>query len=327
MTCYDDVVRIGKKLEKMIANKDAGDAVGLDLLIALKKLPMTLDVLQKTRIGMLVNNYRKLSKNDEVVTLSKSLIKNWKKLLQDDGETNASSRKPVGSSSSASLSHSNSYNADDADSRDSMQCVERSDSSRGEESPGVAQSLSSASMEGGTRVGGVTACKVAYTTDAVRLKCREMLAAALRFGEPIEGASDIETIAAGVEDCIYEEFKNTEMKYKNRIRSRITNLKDPKNPRLRESLLLCHISVERMAVMTPEEMASDAMKTLRARLTKEAIDDHQMSTQSGTKSDLFKCGRCGKRDTQYNQVQTRSADEPMTTFVLCNHCGNRWKFC
>lgn len=25
------------------------------------------------------------------------------------------------------------------------------------------------------------------------------------------------------------------------------------------------------------------------------------------------------------QVQTRSADEPMTTFVVCNECGNRWK--
>lgn len=25
------------------------------------------------------------------------------------------------------------------------------------------------------------------------------------------------------------------------------------------------------------------------------------------------------------QVQTRSADEPMTTFVFCNQCGNRWK--
>ena len=27
----------------------------------------------------------------------------------------------------------------------------------------------------------------------------------------------------------------------------------------------------------------------------------------------------------FPQVQTRSADEPMTTFVLCNECGNRWK--
>ena len=27
------------------------------------------------------------------------------------------------------------------------------------------------------------------------------------------------------------------------------------------------------------------------------------------------------------QVQTRSADEPMTTFVYCQECGNRWKVC
>jgi len=54
--------------------------------------------------------------------------------------------------------------------------------------------------------------------------------------------------------------------------------------------------------MTPHEMASDEMKDLRAKLTKEAIDDHQMAQQGGTKSDLFKCGRCGQRDTTYNQV-------------------------
>ena len=27
------------------------------------------------------------------------------------------------------------------------------------------------------------------------------------------------------------------------------------------------------------------------------------------------------------QMQTRSADEPMTTFVFCMECGNRWKVC
>jgi transcription elongation factor S-II len=26
------------------------------------------------------------------------------------------------------------------------------------------------------------------------------------------------------------------------------------------------------------------------------------------------------------QMQTRSADEPMTTFVTCVNCGNKWKF-
>jgi transcription elongation factor S-II len=62
------------------------------------------------------------------------------------------------------------------------------------------------------------------------------------------------------------------------------------------------VTPERLAEMSTNEMASDEMKSLRAQLTKEAINDHQMATQGGTKSDLFKCGRCGQRDTTYNQV-------------------------
>lgn len=42
---------------------------------------------------------------------------------------------------------------------------------------------------------------------------------------------------------------------------------------------------------------------------------------------LFTCGKCRKNKTTYYQVQTRSADEPMTTFVTCMNCNHRWKFC
>jgi len=62
------------------------------------------------------------------------------------------------------------------------------------------------------------------------------------------------------------------------------------------------ITPERLAEMTTIELASDEMKNLRDKLTKEAINDHQMATQGGTKSEFFKCGRCGQRDTTYNQV-------------------------
>ena len=51
---------------------------------------------------------------------------------------------------------------------------------------------------------------------------------------------------------IFNEFKNTEMKYKNRVRSRVANLKDSKNPKLRESVLIGFIPPERIAVMTAE---------------------------------------------------------------------------
>jgi transcription elongation factor S-II len=49
------------------------------------------------------------------------------------------------------------------------------------------------------------------------------------------------------------------------------------------------------------------------------------SVQKGTS--MFKCGKCKERNCTYFQLQTRSADEPMTTFVTCLNCNNRWKFC
>jgi len=42
-------------------------------------------------------------------------------------------------------------------------------------------------------------------------------------------------------------------------------------------------------------------------------------------SDLFKCPRCYKRKTIHCEVQTRSSDEPMTTFITCLECGKKWK--
>tara|TARA_Y100000816_G_C26087002_1_gene573770 strand:- start:1177 stop:1683 length:507 start_codon:yes stop_codon:yes gene_type:complete len=43
-------------------------------------------------------------------------------------------------------------------------------------------------------------------------------------------------------------------------------------------------------------------------------------------SSEFTCKRCNKNNCSYYQLQTRSADEPMTTFVSCNECGKKWKF-
>jgi DNA-directed RNA polymerase subunit M/transcription elongation factor TFIIS len=40
---------------------------------------------------------------------------------------------------------------------------------------------------------------------------------------------------------------------------------------------------------------------------------------------LLKCGKCKSLKTSYYQMQTRSADEPMTTFVTCKNCGHKWK--
>ncbi|XP_056094908.1 transcription elongation factor A protein 3 isoform X12 [Rhinichthys klamathensis goyatoka] len=166
------------------------------------------------------------------------------------------------------------------------------------------------------------------TGDSIRDKCIEMLTAALRTDDDYKDyGTNCEGMAAEIEDYIYQEIRATDMKYKNRVRSRISNLKDPKNPNLRKNVLAGAIELSRMATMTAEEMASDELKQLRNVLTQEAIREHQMAKTGGTSTDMLQCGKCRKKNCTYNQVQTRSADEPMTTFVLCNECGNRWKFC
>jgi DNA-directed RNA polymerase subunit M/transcription elongation factor TFIIS len=38
-----------------------------------------------------------------------------------------------------------------------------------------------------------------------------------------------------------------------------------------------------------------------------------------------KCSRCKQNEVWYYESQTRSADEPMTTFYRCKHCRHRWK--
>ena len=58
--------------------------------------------------------------------------------------------------------------------------------------------------------------------------------------------------------------------------------------------------------MTSEEMASDEVKKQRQKFVKDGIDGSRLATVEGTKTDLLKCGKCGKRNCTYNQIQTRS---------------------
>ncbi|XP_052893854.1 transcription elongation factor S-II isoform X4 [Anopheles moucheti] len=306
MNVEEEVFRIQKKLGKMTSQSDgSGQEQALDLLRELQRLNIDLDILTKTRIGMTVNELRKCSKDDEVISLAKSLIKSWKRFLagtppSKDGAKDSS--KSSGKSSSKSSSKS---------------------SDGGSTGTGEKESKSKAPPSGG-----MSSQSSSNTTDAVRLKCREMLANALRVdGEPPEGCQSPEELGEELEEAIFVEFKNTDMRYKNRVRSRVANLKDPKNPSLRANFISGAITAQRLAKMTSEEMASDEMKHLRDRFVKEAINDAQLATVQGTKTDLLKCGKCKKRNCTYNQLQTRSADEPMTTFVMCNECGHRWKFC
>ena len=56
------------------------------------------------------------------------------------------------------------------------------------------------------------------------------------------------------------------------------------------------------------------------------IEIEKAKTYDADYQGIFKCRKCNTNKTTYYQLQTRSADEPMTTYVSCMVCNTRWKF-
>ena len=69
-----------------------------------------------------------------------------------------------------------------------------------------------------------------------------------------EGSGTPAIIACAIEEEIFKEHKSTDARYKNKVRSRVSNLRDKKNPALRENVLLGSIAPSKLVKMTPEVM-------------------------------------------------------------------------
>ncbi len=106
----------------------------------------------------------------------------------------------------------------------------------------------------------------------------------------------------------------------------IFNIKNKKNPKLTEKILNCDIPGYQLAFMSHRELFPE--KWAKIDVEQKKRWEWKMSGQSVDEmpDGFFCCGKCKKQKTTYYQLQTRSADEPMTTFVTCHTCGHRWKF-
>ena len=79
-----------------------------------------------------------------------------------------------------------------------------------------------------------------------------------------------------------------------------------------------------LAFMSQYDMRPDIWKNLLEE--KKIKDENRFTPKIEASTDDFTCGKCKSKKCTYYQLQTRSADEPMTTFVTCIDCGNRFKF-
>ena len=109
--------------------------------------------------------------------------------------------------------------------------------------------------------------------------------------------------------------------YVNRWRSLYLNFKNNKS--LVEKIKTKQISVKELSEMRHQELCPEKWKKLIDAKIKR--DKNLTSVNLSAATDEFKCYRCKKSKCTYYQLQTRSADEPMTTFITCLVCGNRWK--
>lgn len=109
--------------------------------------------------------------------------------------------------------------------------------------------------------------------------------------------------------------------YKDRLRSLYINLK--KNVRLIDCIINKTRLPHEVVLQTHYEWNPDVWRQLQLELEYAKQREKENAMESMT--DMFECRKCHSRKTSYYQLQTRSADEPMTVFVTCLECGTKWK--
>lgn len=113
--------------------------------------------------------------------------------------------------------------------------------------------------------------------------------------------------------------------YEDKYNSIITNLTDTpgiNNKTFKNFIFEKKINPNYVAFLSPAQIHPDKWNMLIKK--KEYMEERENNMAF---SDQYKCRKCGESKCKITQAQTRSADEPMTTFVFCLVCHNTMKFC
>lgn len=112
--------------------------------------------------------------------------------------------------------------------------------------------------------------------------------------------------------------------YLDKLKSLWINLKDKNvSENILQQINEHQLQPHKVAFMTHQELNPKKWDNLIQQKMKRDKAKYETRLQAAT--DIFTCRKCKSNECTYYQMQTRSADEPMTTFVSCINCGNRWK--
>ncbi|XP_010884951.2 transcription elongation factor A N-terminal and central domain-containing protein [Esox lucius] len=180
--------------------------------------------------------------------------------------------------------------------------------------------------------GSTPSCKHSAES-ALRSQCTRLLHGALD-PETTEGRSAV--LAHVIEEHIHAFQCGNQVKYKACIRSKVSNLRNPKNGHLRQGLLGGSLAPEVFARMSADEMAGEELQRLREEYSLQGVRERQLPQGvEGTPTRKLRCSRCEASDCRVTQVsrgalflpawvRQATADQDAMTFVTCSGCGEQW---
>lgn len=293
----------------------------VDMLDQLDKLPVDVPVLSTTLIGTVVTKYKKCN-NEHVSSKAKDLVKKWKNLAKKDGVITSKplSPKPPKVQRRVSDTQTTPFQRRPSDTQTTpfQRRVSHTQTNPSSTVPIPPEWKSLPLLR--------------------RNVCAKFLDVLTVSGSVSIEKSTVVPICTELEEAIVACSKNDNTAYKEKARSICFNLK--RNASLRENILNSSIKPKSLMSMTAEELATEEKKAVREKLEKDLQDSRRLDWEQANEdkinemcgikgellqASLFTCGRCKSTKTTSTQKQTRSADEPMTVFVFCINCGNRWK--
>ncbi|MCJ1252731.1 RNA polymerase II elongation factor [Lignoscripta atroalba] len=288
-----DAKAINEKSKALIKATSAGESpsIIIGILNELKTgVVPSEDLLRSTKIGVTVNK-SKQHKNPEVARLASEIVRKWRddiskqKFNTPNGGKKMNGTPPNGTSSPAPSQ----------------------EKSKPSSTPSVPPAQRSWKKD---RV------DIARTGQSNRDNCIGLIYNGLVPMSTVPSATVL-SVAVSVEAAAFAEHGPEEKEsYKLKMRSLYQNLKNKSNPSLRTRVLNGDISSERFVVMSHEELKSAERREEDKKIIAENMRNAQAPMVEKSISTSLTCGKCGQRKVSYSQAQTRSADEPMTTFFL-----------
>ncbi|EHY59760.1 transcription elongation factor TFIIS [Exophiala dermatitidis] len=301
-----EILSKGSAIQKAIAAKEPSENI-LTILRDLKaNVRPSEDLLRSTGIGKIVNKVKGIPGMDpQVAQLASEIISRWRHIVNEQKLASGTST-PVGARSNGTSSPAPKANTP---------------------TPKAASPAGVAPDKRNWKADKVP--RDDLTNDTARNNCIGLMYDGLCLGSDLpmkqilDLAKEIESAALNLPEA---KGSSSSPVYKDKIRSLYQNLKNKSNPGLRKRILSGEVTAVRFVSMTHEEMKSKQQREEEIKIAKENMNNAMVAQEEKSVSTSLECGKCHQKKVSYSQAQTRSADEPMTTFCECLNCGNRWKF-